>query len=71
VAWAGGGGAGAASPPLVWVDAQLPPALAQWLSAERGVDARHVLDAGLLGAADCAIFDAARAAGVAAVLRRC
>jgi predicted nuclease of predicted toxin-antitoxin system len=64
------GAAGAAAPLLVWVDAQLPPAVARWLSAERGVDARHVLDAGLLEAADGAIFEAARAAGVAAVVTK-
>lgn len=46
----------------VWIDAQLPPALARWLWAEYGVDATHVDDRGLLRARDSAIFAAARTA---------
>ncbi len=38
------------------VDAQLPPALARYLSASMGVDATHVLDLGLLTATDSAIW---------------
>lgn len=63
---AAGGGAG----PRVWVDAQLPPALARWLAGEFGVDARHVDEAGLLGAADPAIFAAARAGGADVVVTK-
>ena len=37
------------------VDAQLPPALARWLTAE-GHDARHVFDMGLAQAADADIW---------------
>ncbi|MBB1125591.1 DUF5615 family PIN-like protein [Thiospirillum jenense] len=37
------------------VDAQLPPALARWLS-ERGHEAAHVLDLGLLTASDQTIW---------------
>lgn len=50
-----------ARPPTlrVWIDAQLPPALARWLR-ESGVDAAHVEDLGLLHASDAAIFTAAR-----------
>ena len=62
---AGGGPA----PLRVWVDAQLPPALARWLAAAPGVEAVHTFDLGLLGAADRAIFDAARAAGAAVVTK--
>lgn len=51
------------SKPYIWVDAQLPPALAQWLRAEYRVDAVHVEALGLLRARDPAIFAAARAAG--------
>ena len=36
------------------IDAQLPPALCQWLQA-RGHDATHVFDIGLSGASDDAI----------------
>jgi predicted nuclease of predicted toxin-antitoxin system len=45
----------------IWIDAQLPPALAAWLT-EWGTPARHVEDLGLLAAADGVIFDAARRA---------
>ncbi len=37
------------------IDAQLPPALARWLTAE-GHEARHVFDEGLAQAADAAIW---------------
>ncbi|MFZ1575492.1 MAG: DUF5615 family PIN-like protein [Chromatiaceae bacterium] len=37
------------------VDAQLPPALARWL-AQRGHEAEHVLDCGLLDASDRLIW---------------
>jgi predicted nuclease of predicted toxin-antitoxin system len=53
----------------VWIDAQLPPALARWLASEHGIDAVHVQDIGLLQADDTAIFQAARAAGVAVVTK--
>lgn len=53
----------------VWVDAQLPPALARWLVAEYGVEAAHVLDLGLLTAHDRDIFDQARAAGVVVITK--
>ena len=46
----------------IWIDAQLPPALAQWLQSEHGEDAVHVQDLGLLRARDSAIFAAAGAA---------
>jgi predicted nuclease of predicted toxin-antitoxin system len=44
----------------VWVDAQLPPAMAGWLAAEPGVEAQHTFAIGLLGASDQQIWDAAR-----------
>lgn len=46
----------------VLVDAQLPPALAEWLRS-RGVDADHVDSVGLLNATDQAIWDRALAGG--------
>jgi predicted nuclease of predicted toxin-antitoxin system len=56
-------GGGTPRPVLrVWVDAQLPPALARWLGAVPNVEAAHTFDLGLLGASDVAIFEAARAA---------
>ncbi|HMS01721.1 MAG TPA: DUF5615 family PIN-like protein [Gemmatimonadaceae bacterium] len=54
-------GHASASSRVFWVDAQLPPALARWLTAEFGESAIHVMDLGLLDASDVAIFEAARA----------
>lgn len=47
----------------VWIDAQLPPALAAWLSRRFGVEAAPLRDLGLRDAEDTAIFHAARDAG--------
>ena len=47
----------------VWVDAQLPPALAVWLRDEHQVDAHHVQDLDLRAASDREIFSAASEAG--------
>lgn len=54
----------------VWIDAQLPPALAHWLTREYGVDAVHVNDIGYLGADDAIIFAAARANASTVVLTK-
>lgn len=61
---AGGSGDGSSakkglSGHVVWVDAQLPPSLARWLTAEHGEHASHVQDLGLLHVSDGDIFDAA------------
>jgi predicted nuclease of predicted toxin-antitoxin system len=48
---------------VVWVDAQISPALAGWMRSAFGVDAHAVRDLGLREAEDPAIFAAARAAG--------
>jgi predicted nuclease of predicted toxin-antitoxin system len=42
------------------VDAQLPPALARWLSSEGGRDATHVMDYGMTAAGDRYIWDYAK-----------
>ncbi len=47
---------------IVWVDAQLSPRIAQWLSTRFAVEAIPVRDLGLREAADQRIFDAARSA---------
>jgi predicted nuclease of predicted toxin-antitoxin system len=47
----------------VWVDAQLPPALARSVSQSFGVEALHVSELRLVSGKDEAIFLAARAAG--------
>lgn len=44
----------------VWLDAQLSPALASWISATFGVEVTPVRDLGLRDADDPTIFDAAR-----------
>ncbi len=49
---------------IVWLDAQLPPGLAQWLRDDLGLDARSLKEMGLRDAADRTIFAAARAADV-------
>ena len=46
----------------VWIDAQLPPALAQWLVQTFGVEAVAVRDLALRDATDLEIFEAGRAA---------
>ena len=47
---------------LVWLDAQLPPALAPWLRSDLGLDAKTLRELGLRDADDRDIFMAARAA---------
>ncbi len=47
----------------IWVDAQLSPAIAQWLAATQGVEASAVRDLGLRHAEDSRIFFAARQQG--------
>ena len=48
---------------IFWIDAQLSPALARWMSETFGVTAHAVRDLGLRDAKDLAIFHAAREAG--------
>lgn len=48
---------------IVWVDAQLSPAIAPWMAATFGVDAYSLRDLGLRDATDRAIYAAARDAG--------
>jgi predicted nuclease of predicted toxin-antitoxin system len=50
------------------VDAQLPPALARWLS-ERGHEAAHVLDLGLLEASDRSIWTQAGEIGATLITK--
>ncbi len=46
----------------IWLDAQLSPALAPWLTSEFSVEASPVRDLGLRDSTDEAIFSAARKA---------
>jgi len=47
---------------MIWVDAQLSPALAKWITTGLGHPAQSVRDLGLRSAKDRPIFEAARAA---------
>lgn len=46
----------------IWIDAQISPALARWMSAEFGVEATALRDLGLRNAKDGEIFERARTA---------
>ncbi len=48
---------------ILWIDAQLSPALAHWINETFGVAASAVRDLGLREAKDLVIFHAAREAG--------
>lgn len=48
---------------IFWVDAQLSPALAPWITEQFGIEAYSVKHLGYRDAADQDIFHAARAAG--------
>ena len=50
------------------VDANLPPALAQWLASE-GHEAQHVVDLGMQAAADQEIWQRARDSGACIVTK--
>jgi predicted nuclease of predicted toxin-antitoxin system len=48
---------------IIWIDAQLSPAIASWISANFAVTAIALRDLGLREATDKQIFTAARSAG--------
>lgn len=47
---------------IIWLDAQLPPAAAAWITATFAVETRAVRGLGLRDAKDSSVFEAARAA---------
>jgi predicted nuclease of predicted toxin-antitoxin system len=47
---------------IIWIDAQLSPALARWITETSGLQAYAVRDLGLRDAKDTEIFQAARQA---------
>ncbi len=47
----------------IWIDAQLPPTLACWITNNFEVEAAALRDLGLRDARDIEIFEAARVAG--------
>lgn len=48
----------------IWVDAQLSPVIATWITSTFGITAFALRDVGLRDAEDLEIFEAARARGV-------
>lgn len=48
---------------ILWIDAQISPALAPWITAEFGIEAYSIKYVGLRDAEDREIFRAAREAG--------
>lgn len=48
---------------IFWIDAQLPPSLAPWLSEGFAVEAQSLRSLGLQAAGDADIFQRARAEG--------
>ena len=52
-----------------WIDAQLPPVLAQYLAEKFGVNATAVRDLGMRDATDRPIFDAARESGAVLITK--
>ena len=54
---------------IVWIDAQLPPALAPWFAETFSIEANAVRDLGLLESTDETIFDAAKKAGVIVITK--
>ncbi|MEB3278666.1 MAG: DUF5615 family PIN-like protein [Lyngbya sp.] len=52
-----------------WIDAQLPPALANWLNETFPVEATTLRDLGLRDAKDLDIFEAARVANAVIVTK--
>ena len=54
---------------IIWVDAQLSPRLAPWITESFGVEARHIIDLGLLYSKDRDIYEAAGEAGAVLVTK--
>jgi predicted nuclease of predicted toxin-antitoxin system len=54
----------------VWLDAQVPPALAPWLNTTFGISSHAVRDLGLRDADDQTNFQAARDAGDVVILSK-
>lgn len=52
-----------------WIDAQLPPSLAHWLTATFGVTAMALRDLGLTDAEDIDIFNMAKREGIVIITK--
>lgn len=53
----------------LWIDAQLPPAIAPWIAATFGISVQSLRDIGLRDAKDVEIFQAARLANAAVMTK--
>lgn len=53
----------------LWIDAQLPPAIAPWISAQFPVECEHIRDTDLAHADDAAIFARLREPGAVVVTK--
>jgi predicted nuclease of predicted toxin-antitoxin system len=53
----------------LWLDAQLPPALAAWIAQTFGIDTLPIRDLGMLEATDLQIFESARDASAVVVTK--
>ena len=53
----------------IWIDAQISPAIAEWLRESLRIDARAAPELGLLDAPDHIIFERARIAGAAVLTK--
>lgn len=51
---------------IIWIDAQLSPALTSWIATNFSIECQAVRELGFLGAKDRQIFDAAREADAVA-----
>ena len=54
---------------ILWVDAQLSPHLASWITENLGLEAHPIIDLGLLYASDRQIFQAAGEAGAVLITK--
>jgi predicted nuclease of predicted toxin-antitoxin system len=54
---------------ILWLDAQLSPAIAGWMQAAFGIEVHAIRDLGLRDATDSVIFQAARQAGAVVVTK--
>jgi len=54
----------------IWLDAQLPPTLATWLTSTFGIPCAAIRDLGLRDADDRAIFQAARDCGDVVIISK-
>jgi predicted nuclease of predicted toxin-antitoxin system len=48
---------------IIWIDAQMSPAIAKWITSELGIEAYALRDLGLRDSTDNEIFLAAQSAG--------